>query len=505
MIRIPDYSPENYLDFHQEIQWLREVVAYMNDTTQSMIIDQTHNGGGYVDYVALLAGLFADKEPIKTVSARIKLSETLLATYAEQDGNDLYFNKNISNLQTNQEYLNYLQELYKLGLKSGIMMTPPLPYQATSPMRPNEKVGEATPFGGVAYKKGVLILNDSQSGSGGDFFPAIMQSNHRAVIMGETSMGLGGPVFREEDSRSSYEMYLRMTYGLAQVNDGTFIENKGVVPDLRRQVRYSDLLPQDNFTSYATEVLNSAFMLARGDSPQQIQEILDKSRTVNPSVSGLRELEVIRQQLNKIAMDATLKPVDQMGLYISILKRYQDTLKANPDISTSLSQPYFDIRLPNQLTARDEFLASQNMSGAVSERLIEILQRWDVRDRLDVQPYNQSFKAQDLKIFIEKVWGRLLNDPIYTEQVRILSEMIQKGPSFWVVPVTREKITSGGLLRYTPEQPAEAQRQKALAAKASARLSKAEQAAMAVSTKERAVQTGQNAHPAMTCEALFFN
>ncbi len=51
------------------------------------------------------------------------------------------------------------------------------------------------------YTKPILLLNDKMSGSGGDFFPAQMQANGRATVMGETSCGLGGPVYRKIDSK----------------------------------------------------------------------------------------------------------------------------------------------------------------------------------------------------------------------------------------------------------------------------------------------------------------
>lgn len=439
VLRIPDYHPATPQDFFREIDWLRLVIAYMNDTTDTMIIDQLHNGGGYVDYVALLAGLFANRGPLKTISSQIKLSESLLNTYNQDKNWDIYFSSNISNLQTNREYVQYLRDKYQEGLSTGIMMTPPIPSMATGPMLPNEVFGEVAPLGGVAYNKKVLILNDSESASGGDFFPAIMQSNGRAVVMGERSMGMGGSVMGGSAAQTSLELYMQTTISLARLHDGTYIENKGVIPDIRRDVRLTDILPQDNFTSYANDVLSTAINLAQNMPVEAIQQQMDRTRPLNPAVPGIKELAALKIKLNQIATNSSLGMADQLTQYNAYLAAYLKVLSENPLISVSLSLPFFDIHLPSQLTIRDEFLAAESMSGGVIERLMEIIKRWDIRDQLDPQPRNAVKRVTKMKDSIEKDWKAAMSNPKIVKQLVVLIQQLHRGPSFWLVPATRIK------------------------------------------------------------------
>lgn len=81
--------------------------------------------------------------------------------------------------------------------------------------------------------------------------------------MGETSCGLGGPVYRNTGSMPGSELSFRCTSAYSELANGWPIENIGAVPDIARPVTIADLT--DGFKTYAADALNEAVKLAGVD------------------------------------------------------------------------------------------------------------------------------------------------------------------------------------------------------------------------------------------------
>jgi C-terminal processing protease CtpA/Prc len=87
----------------------------------------------------------------------------------------------------------------------------------------------------------VLLLVDEMTASGGDFFAAVLQDNHRGPLLGMRTMGAGGSVFSNFDCTVFTESVCAITVSLMNrgvVISGTeyppspYIENVGVRPDI---------------------------------------------------------------------------------------------------------------------------------------------------------------------------------------------------------------------------------------------------------------------------------
>jgi C-terminal processing protease CtpA/Prc len=99
------------------------------------------------------------------------------------------------------------------------------------------------------YSKPVMILTNPLDFSGGDFFPAIMQDNKRAVIFGERTAGAGGVVktYARENNLLGVEA-IHLTATIAERPDGQPIENLGVTPDIPYAVTPADV--QGGYAAY---------------------------------------------------------------------------------------------------------------------------------------------------------------------------------------------------------------------------------------------------------------
>ncbi len=75
----------------------------------------------------------------------------------------------------------------------------------------------------------------------GDFFPAILQDNKRALIFGQRTAGAGGHVKSyAHSSRFGIQGY-SLTASIAYRPDGTLVENIGVSPDISYKITVKDI------------------------------------------------------------------------------------------------------------------------------------------------------------------------------------------------------------------------------------------------------------------------
>jgi C-terminal processing protease CtpA/Prc len=187
-----------------------------------LVIDQTHNPGGSLDYAVDFFSLFVDGEAKNMIN------------FLRAD-RQWIFKLNAWATETDPKLLSEEARQYLLAAKmvekaydEGKNLSEPVPLAGT-------KLISHTDY---TWKKPVLVLADELAGSCGDIFPMLMKRNSVAPIFGQRTMGLGGNVEAIAPLQNS-RMEIRLTRGLfttwepsGNYDAASFVENNGITPDL---------------------------------------------------------------------------------------------------------------------------------------------------------------------------------------------------------------------------------------------------------------------------------
>lgn len=371
ILRIPDYVP---FTISSETQWLRELIQQLENATDVLVIDQLTNAGGYVWQFAELAGMFGHEKPMNLGTFEVKLSETFFSSYEFPSSPDFDHEKLVNDQRLNFAHLTLhkrAMETLRRRFDAGERWSGPLAFGSPHSYFLPGQSGTVFARNKAVYTKPVLILNDQRSASGGDFFPAAMQANGRAVIFGETSQGLGGPVYRSQASMPGSEMTMRCTYGVCLRADGLPIENVGVVPDVLRPVTVEDL--RGGFSQFAKDALKVAARLAAGDtiSDLRAQEAKAYAEAVKkaPKSKDFDEIRGIFDELRDAANTET-DPGRLAERYRDGFERLRRTGFGNLE---RVHWRLLRLPIPLVLAKTDPILASLAEGDAIEERLREML------------------------------------------------------------------------------------------------------------------------------------
>ena len=250
-LRIP-----SYLGSDQHFIELAKIIFKFQEKTDALVIDQINNPGGNIFYCYAIASLLTD---------RLLTTPQHHQAITQQDVSQAIINivelENIENNFDAQQVMGMmstgLQVDYQFSKKilnwSHFIMnewsqgkTFTSPYSLFG-------VDKIAPSPCVNYNKPILILINELDISCGDFFPAIMQDNERATLLGTKTSGAGGYVLTTEfPNISGIESY-NYTASKGVRPDGDLLENLGVSPDIEYEISPEDL--QFGFGSYA-ELIN---------------------------------------------------------------------------------------------------------------------------------------------------------------------------------------------------------------------------------------------------------
>jgi C-terminal processing protease CtpA/Prc len=366
-LRIPNYVPTDLLG---ELRWLEVVLEYMQNTADVLVIDQLSNGGGSVFHAWQFLKFFATST-LKSGTIDIRLSDTLLNSLETPMTPDNPYAQyqygrpaNLATYVLQQDAIKALRAKKEPGEKfSGPVSSlfTNMTYQA----------GEGAQIVGAPNKlftKPILLLNDGYSASGGDFVPWILQANKRAVIMGETSKGLGGPVYRSQSSMPGSEMTMRCTFGVCKTENGEPLENIGVVPDIHRPLSLTDV--RNGYRGYAYDVLQMALMVEAGASPEQLQKALAE-RTLAQTPPNLRQLLTSLRETQAHIEVALEQATTETS--IQFYGKYFESLKKVPaDALNMVSWADLYLPLPKAMKAEDHILNSLRKMPEIRVRLEEM-------------------------------------------------------------------------------------------------------------------------------------
>lgn len=260
-LRIATYLVE---DTQQALTDLEGIVEKMESEVSVLLIDQMNNPGGYVNY---LYGLLSRLTPYPVILPRhrVKLTQEDIF-FAVSEIDYLEF------LNEEEQVKDYLKERLE-----GIWVTPKMGDKVIAfykhlldCWRKGKRLSDPICLYGIEvlephpvfhFSKPILMLVNGLDFSGGDFMPAILQDNKRALIMGTRTAGAGGYIQEMTYPNLCGVEDFCLTASIAERPDGRVIENLGVEPDILYNVSVRDL--RENYTDYKTRILEELIKLSR--------------------------------------------------------------------------------------------------------------------------------------------------------------------------------------------------------------------------------------------------
>lgn len=249
-VRIP-----HFIGDADEAEEFSKIIAFMQDRSDALVIDQTNNPGGSAFYLYALASMLTD-QPLSaprhkmTITQREVMSAVFFAPlfekiHSDEEARELLgdtLDGNQVTYQMAQFFLNYFRFIID-EWKEGRILTKPFYLYGVDHINPHPK---------TRYTKPILVLTNCLDFSCGDFFPAILQDNNRVTILGERTAGAGGFVigtsFPNHFGIASYFF----TGSIAERVDKNPIENLGVQPDIVYSASEADLT--GDYEEYVQEI-----------------------------------------------------------------------------------------------------------------------------------------------------------------------------------------------------------------------------------------------------------
>ncbi len=387
VLRVPSYSG----DIFNEIRWIGEALSRLENMADVLVLDVLSNTGGSVYYGTRLLSMLAGEQSLHSIRANTRLTETLLYIHGQPGEPKEYgTGRRLNYAEDRVQQLEY--EAWVKKFESGERWTGLEPSFANVTTRSG--AGVIVPDDGAKFTKPILILNDSRSASGGDFVPAILQANKRGIVQGDTSKGLGGPVYRSIDSMPGSEMGFRCTMAYCERSDGLPIENMGVVPNVSRPIEISDVRGQGDgrgaFSVYVDDTLAVAVALADKKSESEIRELMaERVAKRNKNEDRDKEMEPLKSFLSGYATSPEFVQAEEDlfkhgAAYISDLTKSVDQMLELGKSMKPQDWKLVKVPLPKTLVKEDQILATLWKRDEVLARFNELekVESWKSRPEL---------------------------------------------------------------------------------------------------------------------------
>ena len=227
-LRVPNFSPNPL----QALRELEAEISYFQANTDGLVVDVMRNPGGGCYMNDLAAHLIPHEfyffgELVRVTLDRINSAESAIE-FARLTGADQWI------IDTYQNYLDQLKHAYAQNRG----MTDPIPAcnQSFTGFPPSSDQMPAS----IVYTKPIIILVDEFSISAADIFPAMMQDNHRGVLVGMRTSGGGGSIstwpagyFSEAVASNTNSLVVRNAPVVtSEYPAAPYVENIGARPDI---------------------------------------------------------------------------------------------------------------------------------------------------------------------------------------------------------------------------------------------------------------------------------
>jgi hypothetical protein len=252
-LRLPTFMAEEGIPMQ-----LLELINIFEQHTSALVIDQTRNPGGLLFYKYAIACMLANRPMTpprlhhalsqEDVDFALRNIKELQNIQTDEQAKQAIGTDMISGLPVTAQFVSgllaYSQDILNAWQK-GTLYTEPLVFFGIDKLNPHPR---------GHYTKPILMLIDELDFSCGDFLPAILQDNKRAVLMGNTTSGAGGSVIQHTFPNRLGIAKFSFTNTLAKRLNGQPIENLGVSPDVPYNITPEDL--QNGYQGYKAKILD---------------------------------------------------------------------------------------------------------------------------------------------------------------------------------------------------------------------------------------------------------
>lgn len=249
-VRIPHYMGSNY-----SASKFADIISKFEMDTDAVVIDQINNPGGNVFYMYALASMLSPN-PLEVARHEMAITQedVYFAIQGEEELSDVRDDEEACaaigsslwgypvDLTLSQQMLEYFQFIID-EWEAGHVVTQPSYLFGVRHLALHPR---------VQYSKPLVVLTNSLDFSCADFFPAILQDNGRAVIVGTRTAGAGGYVLSGEYPNIFGVQEYTFTGSIARRRSDEPIENLGITPDVE-----ADLTPYDlefNYQHYIEKI-----------------------------------------------------------------------------------------------------------------------------------------------------------------------------------------------------------------------------------------------------------
>lgn len=266
-IRVPNFSPSRGV----AISELEREITYMQANTDGLVIDVMRNPGGGCSMFDLASRLIP--YPFYFFGEQIRATQDyLVAMQASLDAAKTA-RRDPWIISVYEYYVDALKE----ALTGGRPLTRPIAacnaFNSTWPSNTENNVPAST-----VYTKPIIVLVDEFSISAADIFPAMMQDNGRAIIVGMRTSGGGGSVsnwpgaiFSDTFANNTNSLVTRKAPIVTpEYPAAPFIENIGVRPDAPLDYMTRDNLMNNGatFVERFSDILYKQMEKAEGIQPR---------------------------------------------------------------------------------------------------------------------------------------------------------------------------------------------------------------------------------------------
>ncbi|MDQ2901833.1 MAG: S41 family peptidase [Acidobacteriota bacterium] len=233
LIRIPTYDPANVA---AALTQFETEIAYLQDNTDGLIVDQMRNPGGDLCYGEnIVAHLIPTT--FRPLGYEIRPTWDYIMSFAARLQAAQVLNLPQPTIDQYQALLNSLQSAYSAnrGRTDAVPLCGPSFDRAPA----KDSKGNA-----IAYSKPLIMLTDEFSTSTADSVPAMIQDNMRGLLVGFRTNGAGGSnshgierfqvgAYSEGDTGVTLSLMVRKNPAtVADYPVTSYIENVGVQPDV---------------------------------------------------------------------------------------------------------------------------------------------------------------------------------------------------------------------------------------------------------------------------------